>query len=738
MAAEESIAAAAPPNLDGIPTKIVEATIPSPVTGSTATYNTTDVVRNNDDYMLVHRAIKMLKSQLSRARSDMDILVKLRERAMAQPVEYVESLVSGTAPLAPSRQDVLDMPSVDIEPYLCSASSQAMTTYTQVFRRSSGVWPQLEHEDISTVVQRSGPARLALARGSARGSARTTRRNMYQPPTANSGRLTGNTAVATPEKSPKRVSRRQQRQQYNAVESAYARKNDTTEAASAAAMHTAPTDIFLVSSRPAAGSVHQGDLVAPLVQRANTEPICTSSGPQTENSGDASRQQTQQTKVNSDARVSATQPATPTRSGKSLKMLTPQIMAGFRQPESSPSGDEDDDYYNRLVQSVTDEPSDAPAQIPIANPGSPPRAIGSRPAGKSLLFGSAPQLLHDTGKATPTPKPGRGRPRKNASAQPRSKIVKVGSRGPTRCGSDTPKPPSYNLPWSDHEQTTLEQLLIEFPEEEVANDRWRKISMALGTRTMRQVASRVQKYFIKLSKAGLPVPGRVPDTSNWSSLSRPLDTIPTSNSSVDISINNSAGTPRQQRRRRMAGSGPASGSHKRKHVDFTSSEEEDIDIDLGDHDDHEALHAPSGMSVSYDRKGKQADRFGGLFTSNGGFGADRFELATGSSNGGWMDSALASTSAVQPPALRSAKAVHLGYRCDSCLAEPIVGIRWNCLDCRGAHAVDLCDECREEGTYETEWHQDTHNFHAKRDAEMEPYYANEVAATALREYSYLA
>ncbi|KAJ2796816.1 hypothetical protein H4R20_005407 [Coemansia guatemalensis] len=738
MAAEESIAAATPPSLDALPTKTAVAAIPSPEAEPTVAYDASDVVRNNDDYMLVYRAIETLKSQLSRARSDMDILVKLREHALAQPVDYVEALVSGTAPPAPPRQDVLDMPSVDIEPYLSSASSQAVTMYTQVFGRTSGFWLQSAVEDTSPAAQRSRPVRLASVRGSAQGFSRKSRSNTQQPSTANSGRLTGNTAVATPEKSPKRTQRHQQRQQqqHDAMESAYDRQNGMGATyATAASTHTAPADTFLMPPRSASASANQGSLAAPLIERANTEPICASSESQAQGSGDVNKRQARQTKADSDTRVSATQPTTPTHSGKSLKMLTPQMLAGFRQPETSPSCDEDDEYYNRLVQSVADSSADASAQIPVASHNYPPQTTGSRPAGKSLLFGSTPKPLRDTGKATPTPKSGRGRPRKNVSARPQPKKAKTGVRGPTRHDGDTPKPPSYNLPWSDHEQTTLERLLIEFPEEEVANDRWRKISMALGTRTMRQVASRVQKYFIKLSKAGLPVPGRVPDTSNWSSLSRPLSAVSAANDSVDGSTNNSAGTPRQQRRRRMAGSGPASGSHKRKHVDFTSSEEEDVDIDLGDFDDQEELHTSSGMPLPYDRKGKQVDRSGGLFTSNGGF-----ELAAGSSSSGWMDSAPASTStsAAQPSALRSAKAVHLGYRCDSCLAEPIVGIRWNCLDCRGAHAVDLCDECHEEGTFETEWHKDTHNFHAKRDAEMEPYYANEVAATALREYSYLA
>ena len=60
-------------------------------------------------------------------------------------------------------------------------------------------------------------------------------------------------------------------------------------------------------------------------------------------------------------------------------------------------------------------------------------------------------------------------------------------------------------------QRKLEELLVKYPMEEVEARRWEKIARALGNRTPQQVASRVQKYFIKLTKAGLPVPGRIPN-----------------------------------------------------------------------------------------------------------------------------------------------------------------------------------------------------------------------------------
>lgn len=50
--------------------------------------------------------------------------------------------------------------------------------------------------------------------------------------------------------------------------------------------------------------------------------------------------------------------------------------------------------------------------------------------------------------------------------------------------------------------------------------RFAKIAKALGNRTPRQVASRLQKYFQKLHAAGLPVPGRVPRNARTYNSSR--------------------------------------------------------------------------------------------------------------------------------------------------------------------------------------------------------------------------
>lgn len=72
------------------------------------------------------------------------------------------------------------------------------------------------------------------------------------------------------------------------------------------------------------------------------------------------------------------------------------------------------------------------------------------------------------------------------------------------------KPETFNQLWSCEEQKRLEELLEIYPEEPIEASRYKKIARDLGTRTPVQVMSRIQKFFAKLAKAGLPIPGRAP------------------------------------------------------------------------------------------------------------------------------------------------------------------------------------------------------------------------------------
>ena len=63
---------------------------------------------------------------------------------------------------------------------------------------------------------------------------------------------------------------------------------------------------------------------------------------------------------------------------------------------------------------------------------------------------------------------------------------------------------TYNQSWSEAEQRQLDVLLEQFPDG--TKNRWSNISKAMGgTRTPRQVASRVQKYFLKMRKFGVDI-----------------------------------------------------------------------------------------------------------------------------------------------------------------------------------------------------------------------------------------
>lgn len=52
--------------------------------------------------------------------------------------------------------------------------------------------------------------------------------------------------------------------------------------------------------------------------------------------------------------------------------------------------------------------------------------------------------------------------------------------------------------------------------------------------------------------------------------------------------------------------------------------------------------------------------------------------------------------------------LHIGYKCDSCGIEPIIGPRWTCCSCpKGAAPIDLCDDCVTKG-FETDAHKQAH------------------------------
>jgi hypothetical protein len=167
---------------------------------------------------------------------------------------------------------------------------------------------------------------------------------------------------------------------------------------------------------------------------------------------------------------------------------------------------------------------------------------------------------------------------------------------------------NYNKSWSVEEQRTLEELLIEFPPEDNEAARWRKIATKLGTRTPLQVQSHCQKYFIKLAKAGLPVPGRVPNLKTYVTKkgSRGCRKGPVASMSRGHGI---IGLNNDSRKKRTIGRGStlneissmwSSFNPPIKMNDDQECDEDDDDEDGNDNDDDEYENSEYDMSQQFE------------------------------------------------------------------------------------------------------------------------------------------
>ncbi|KAJ1523763.1 hypothetical protein ONE63_001596 [Megalurothrips usitatus] len=200
------------------------------------------------------------------------------------------------------------------------------------------------------------------------------------------------------------------------------------------------------------------------------------------------------------------------------------------------------------------------------------------------------------------------------------------------------KPETFNQLWTAEEQRRLEELLIEYPPEEVESRRYQKIAEALGNRTRMQVSSRVQKYFLKLMKAGLPIPGRAP---------------------------------------RLTSETQKKGSHSRQRANHFLSrpstffpQHQDLPVYMSECDDGEDLPENSENLLTVKTETTEfslSDEQRKLHLLK----QVRDEKEKGNIRSG----------------------IHIGFKCDECEEEPIQGTRWHCLDCAPNMSVDFCSDC---------------------------------------------
>ncbi|CAO3614114.1 unnamed protein product [Cunninghamella blakesleeana] len=264
---------------------------------------------------------------------------------------------------------------------------------------------------------------------------------------------------------------------------------------------------------------------------------------------------------------------------------------------------------------------------------------------------------------------------------------------PTSSGTNSNQTQTHNQPWTEEEQRRLEELLEIYPDEPVQAQRFNKISKALGTRTPRQVGSRIQKYFIKLAKMGLPVPGRV--------------NIPASSSS--------AASSRSGRGRGRGGRGRLK-SNKPK------------------------MAAASGSGYnSLISGGITNTKISGSYYST----VPTVYMSDDESDDKVKETMLRVANPVPNDSDDNNKnttdtVIHEGFACDSCGTEPIVGVLYKCTVCDESEEVDLCSKCMALGTFKNDQHTPDHTFEAIRTS-IPPYYADNDYASPehLGEYSYL-
>ncbi|GAA5797523.1 hypothetical protein HPULCUR_002911 [Helicostylum pulchrum] len=247
---------------------------------------------------------------------------------------------------------------------------------------------------------------------------------------------------------------------------------------------------------------------------------------------------------------------------------------------------------------------------------------------------------------------------------------------------DPNRTPTFKQPWSDEEQHRLQELLITYPDEPIQAQRFHKISKALGTRTQRQVASRVQKYFIKLAKSGLPVPGRI--------------TIPPSCMPKEKDTKKKVSGNRVTK--------PGMGPNNRPYATVAST---GYVRTSGAH--YAASRGPPAVFMSDDEEDSSIKEM-----------MRRVNTANGSSE-------------------TSELVIHEGFACDGCGIEPIVGVLYKCTVCDISEEVDLCGSCMEKGVFTNDHHTADHTFEAVRTANPFPYYADNdyKSPEHLGEYSYL-
>lgn len=239
---------------------------------------------------------------------------------------------------------------------------------------------------------------------------------------------------------------------------------------------------------------------------------------------------------------------------------------------------------------------------------------------------------------------------------------------------DDSKSVTFNKLWTCEEQKRLEELLHKFPPEEVEARRWRKIADALGNRTPQQVASRVQKFFEKLERARLPIPGRAPNKMSKFRFPK---------------------VKKGHRQPRWSIFRESTFLHSYK-PPVTINDDDIIEEGSCMTEDMEMDDDTNSSVNCVPQKHQEED----IFSEKQKNSTEYKELLR-----------LKSLRQAKIKHLESSVMIHHEFRCDRCGCDPIVGLRWHCVDCPSSTTVDFCETCADShSSFETATHNSSHRI----------------------------
>ncbi|GFR94001.1 ZZ-type zinc finger-containing protein 3-like [Elysia marginata] len=248
---------------------------------------------------------------------------------------------------------------------------------------------------------------------------------------------------------------------------------------------------------------------------------------------------------------------------------------------------------------------------------------------------------------------------------------------------DKTKSATFNQLWTSEEQQS-EQCSVTSP---------------VATLSILDVASRVQKYFLRLAKEGLPIPGRMPNLATYVK----------------------KGSHRHHRYNRIY----QTSTFMQTHTPPVWMRDEDDDQGF-------SLHTSFGAKP------------GNGSEDNTPAMSETASTRDDSSDEDNLPEELVNTPEYQElqrlkrlkkqmlSQQKNSATKHIGYKCDKCGCEPIIGTRWHCIDCPADLSYDFCEDCSD-SSFQKDKHNSSHRLHPYMHAVLDSDYMSNTTM----DYNYL-